>query len=379
MSVQSGARKKALGLFGLAVVVAAVGTGAWWYTTQRGFVTTDDAYVSGNVVSVTPQVIGDVASIHAEETRHVTAGSLLVQLDQTDAQLALQRSQTQLAQTVRQMAQLQAQLHQLDANIDLRRAELARLQGDQARREVLGLTNAVGKEEVLHARSGVDTGKAALQVAIQERQTLQARLRDTPLAELPEVRFAAEQVREAWLAVQRTRIVSPVDGVVARRAVQVGAHVTPGTPLMAVVSLDHVWVDANFKEIQLDNVRINQPVELTADLYGEKVVYHGKVGGLSAGTGTVFSLLPAQNATGNWLKVVQRLPVRVELDPAEIAQHPLRLGLSMQVRIDVRDTSGQHLVQADATPIAQTKVLKQDLQAVDQQIAKIIADNSKAG
>lgn len=379
MSVEKSSRKKSLLLLSLFFIAVAVGAGSWWFWVLRGSETTDDAYVAGNIVPVMPQVAGNVLSLHVEDTQLVQAGIPLVELDPTDAKLALARSEIQLAQTLRQVQQQMAELKQFDATIDLRQAELDRVAGDQNRREVLGLSNAVGKEEVLHARQNVLAGQAALRLAIQQRKTLQAKLKNTPLAEQPEVRQAAEQVRQAWLDLQRTTILSPVRGVIAKRSVQVGSHVAVGTPLMAVVPLDQLWVDANFKEVQLASMRIGQPVELKADLYGDSIVYHGEVEGLAAGTGSVFSLLPAQNATGNWLKVVQRLPVRIKLRADELQQHPLRLGLSMLVTVDVRKTDGPLLTEAPAkTTLATSASLHVDLSGANERIARIIADNSQA-
>ena len=379
MSVEKSSRKKSLLLLSLFFIAVAVGAGSWWFLVLRGSETTDDAYVAGNIVPVMPQVAGNVLSLHVEDTQLVQAGIPLVELDPTDAKLALVRSEIQLAQTLRQVQQQMAELKQFDATIDLRQAELDRVAGDQNRREVLGLSNAVGKEEVLHARQNVLAGQAALRLAIQQRKTLQAKLKNTPLAEQPEVRQAAEQVRQAWLDLQRTTILSPVRGVIAKRSVQVGSHVAVGSPLMAVVPLDQLWVDANFKEVQLASLRIGQPVELKADLYGDSIVYHGEVEGLAAGTGSVFSLLPAQNATGNWLKVVQRLPVRIKLRADELQQHPLRLGLSMLVTVDIRNTDGPLLTEAPAkTTLATTASLHVDLTGADERIARIIADNSQA-
>ena len=379
MSVEKSSRKKSLLLLSLFFIAVAVGAGSWWFWVLRGSETTDDAYVAGNIVPVMPQVAGNVLSLHVDDTQLVQAGIPLVELDPTDAKLALARSEIQLAQTLRQVQQQMAELKQFDATIDLRQAELDRVAGDQNRREVLGLSNAVGKEEVLHARQNVLAGQAALRLAIQQRKTLQAKLKNTPLAEQPEVRQAAEQVRQAWLDLQRTTILSPVRGVIAKRSVQVGSHVAVGTPLMAVVPLDQLWVDANFKEVQLASMRIGQPVELKADLYGDSIVYHGEVEGLAAGTGSVFSLLPAQNATGNWLKVVQRLPVRIKLRADELQQHPLRLGLSMLVTVDVRKTDGPLLTEAPAkTTLATSASLHVNLSGANERIARIIADNSQA-
>ena len=379
MSAENSSRKKNILLLSLFFIAVAAGAGAWWFRELRGSESTDDAYVAGNVVPVMPQVAGNVVTLHADDTQLVQAGMPLVEMDPTDAKLALVRSEIQLAQTLRQVQQQMAELKQFDATIALRQAELDRVAGDQNRREVLGMTNAVGKEEVLHARQNVVAGKAALQVAIQQRNTLQAKLRNTPLAEQPEVRQAAEQVRQAWLDLQRTTILSPVSGVIAKRSVQVGSHVAVGAPLMAVVPLDQLWVDANFKEVQLEHLRIGQPVELSADLYGDKVVYHGEVEGLAAGTGSVFSLLPAQNATGNWLKVVQRLPVRIKLRAEELQQHPLRLGLSMLVTVDVSNTDGPLITEAQhKATLATTQSLNVDLAGADERVRQIIVANRQA-
>lgn len=379
MSAENSSRKKNILLLSLFFIAVAAGAGAWWFKELRGSESTDDAYVAGNVVPVMPQVAGNVVTLHADDTQLVQAGMLLVEMDPTDAKLALVRSEIQLAQTLRQVQQQMAELKQFDATIALRQAELDRVAGDQNRREVLGMTNAVGKEEVLHARQNVVAGKAALQVAIQQRNTLQAKLKNTPLAEQPEVRQAAEQVRQAWLDLQRTTILSPVSGVIAKRSVQVGSHVAVGAPLMAVVPLDQLWVDANFKEVQLEHLRIGQPVELSADLYGDKIVYHGEVEGLAAGTGSVFSLLPAQNATGNWLKVVQRLPVRIKLRAEELQQHPLRLGLSMLVTVDVGNTDGPLITEAQhKATLATTQSLNVDLAGADERVRQIIVANRQA-
>ena len=379
MSAERSSRNKHLLLLSLFFVAVAVGAGIWWFNMLYGSETTDDAYVAGNVVPVMPQVAGNVITLHVEDTQLVKAGMPLVEMDPTDAKLALLRAETQLAQTLRQVQQQMAELKQFDASIALRQAELDRVAGDQHRREVLGMNNAVGKEEVLHARQSVIAGRAALQVAVLQRKALYVKLQNTLLAEQPEVRHSAELVRQAWLDLQRMTILSPVSGVIAKRSVQVGSHVAVGTPLMAVVPLDQLWVDANFKEVQLEKFRIGQPVELQADLYGDKITYHGEVEGLAAGTGGVFSLLPAQNATGNWLKVVQRLPVRIKLRADELQQHPLRLGLSMLVTVDVSKSDGPLLTEAKPkAALATTQSLNVDLRGADERVARIIADNSQA-
>ena len=358
------------------LVLLGCGGGAWWYLGNQHQESTDDAYVSGNVVPVMPRIGGNVIAIHGDDTQLVKAGMPLVELDPADAQLAMQRAQIQLAQAVRQVQQDMATLQQYEASIALRQAELDKLQGDQSRREVLGMTNAVGREEVLHARQGVMAGKAALEVAIQQRNSLRVKLKQTPLAEQPEVRHAAELLRQAWLDLQRTEVLAPVTGIIAKRSVQLGSHVNEGTAMLAIVPMDDLWVDANFKEVQLEHLRIGQPATLTADVYGSKVEYHGHVEGLSAGTGSVFSLLPAQNATGNWLKVVQRLPVRIRLDAAEVLQNPLRLGLSMQVSVDVSKQEGERVLAAGADSTRKLPAeLVPDSREADKLIARIIAEN----
>ena len=345
------------------LVLLGCGGGAWWYLGNQHQESTDDAYVSGNVVPVMPRIGGNVIAIHGDDTQLVKAGMPLVELDPADAQLAMQRAQIQLAQAVRQVQQDMATLQQYEASIALRQAEL-------------GMTNAVGREEVLHARQGVMAGKAALEVAIQQRNSLRVKLKQTPLAEQPEVRHAAELLRQAWLDLQRTEVLAPVTGIIAKRSVQLGSHVNEGTAMLAIVPMDDLWVDANFKEVQLELLRIGQPATLTADVYGSKVEYHGHVEGLSAGTGSVFSLLPAQNATGNWLKVVQRLPVRIRLDAAEVQQHPLRLGLSMQVSVDVSKQEGEQVLAAGVgEPRKLPAELVPDSREADKLIARIIAEN----
>lgn len=364
-------------LLGVVLLLLAGGCAvAWWFLGNQMQETTDDAYVAGNVVPVMPRIGGNVIAIHGDDTQLVKAGSVLVELDPADAKLAMQRAQIQLAQAVRQVQQEMATLLQYEASIALRQAELDKLQGDQNRREVLGQTNAVGREEVLHARQSVLAGKAALNVAIQQRNSLRVKLKQTPLAEQPEVRHAAELLRQAWLDLQRTEVLAPVTGIIAKRSVQLGSHVNEGTAMLAIVPMDDLWVDANFKEVQLEHLRIGQPATLTADVYGSKVEYHGHVEGLSAGTGSVFSLLPAQNATGNWLKVVQRLPVRIRLDAAEVQQHPLRLGLSMQVSVDVSKQEGEQVLAAGVgEPRKLPAELVPDSRETDKLIARIIAEN----
>jgi membrane fusion protein (multidrug efflux system) len=327
---------------------------------------TDNAYVQGHVVQITPQIGGTVQAILAEDTDFVMAGQPLVQLDPADARVALDQARASLAQAVRQVRVLYANNATLASQVRLREADALLAQGevdragdDLARRLPLAADGAVSGEEIKHvqtqlasARSALAAAQAGVMAARNQLASNQTLTEGTTLAQHPAVQAAAARVREAWLASRRTTLSAPVDGFVARRTVQLGQRVAAGTPMMSVIPLQQVWVDANFKEVQLRNIRIGQPVVLTADLYGRKVEYAGTVAGLGAGTGAAFALLPAQNATGNWIKVVQRVPVRIQLDPAQLAQHPLRVGLSMYVTVDVSRLDGKSLADASSPRMA---------------------------
>ena len=317
------------------VALVAIGYTLYWAQVLRYHQGTDDAYVGGNVVQITPQISGTVIGIGADDTQFVKAGQPLVRLDQADAKVALDQAEAQLARTVRDVRNLYATSSQLEASVQLRQSDLDAAQKDLVRRQQLGNSGAVSGEELQHARDAVKGAQASLMAAQQQLAATRARVDNTTLEDHPQVRDAAAAVRSAYLQLSRTELPAPVAGFVARRNVQLGQRVGPGAALMAVVPLDQVWVDANFKEPQLSRMRAGQPVKLTADLYGTKIIYHGTVAGFGAGTGSAFSLLPAQNATGNWIKIVQRVPVRIALDAREVAVHPLQIGLSMKADVDV--------------------------------------------
>ena len=325
-----------LALVGGVVLIAGAAYGAYWAQVLRYHQSTDDAYVGGNVVQITPQISGTVVAIGADDTQFVKAGQTLVRLDQADARVALDQAEAQLARTVRDVRNQFATTSQLAANAAARQTGLTAAQSDLARRQRLGVSGAVSGEELQHATDAVKAAQAELLAAQQQLAANRARIDNTTLEDHPQVRDAAAAVRNAYLTLARTELPAPVAGFIARRNVQLGQRVSPGTPLMAVVPLDEVWVDANFKEPQLARMRVGQPVRLTADLYGKQVVYHGTVAGFGAGTGAAFSLLPAQNATGNWIKIVQRVPVRIALDSHELSAHPLQIGLSMKAEVEVR-------------------------------------------
>ncbi|GLW40074.1 multidrug resistance protein A [Pectobacterium carotovorum subsp. carotovorum] len=370
-------RKRVLSLLTFIFVVLGCAWLAYWFLVLRHHQSTDDAYVAGNQIQIMAQVSGSVTHVNVDNTDFVKQGQVLVELDPTDAQQAFERAKTGLANSVRQTHQLIINSKQYQANIELRQTELNKAQSDLIRREALGSANAIGREEVQHARDAVATAKAALDVARQQYQANQAMILDTPLEKQPAIQQASVEMRDAWLALQRTKIVSPIDGYVSRRSVQIGARISSTSALMAVVPANHLWVDANFKETQLANMRIGQPATVIADIYGDDVVYQGKVVGLDMGTGSAFSLLPAQNATGNWIKVVQRLPVRIEIDPKQVAEHPLRIGLSALVNVDTANTEGSALAETSrATPAYQSDALTLDLTPVNQEISTIIQANA---
>jgi len=390
----AGKRRKALGILGATVLI---GGAAWlcydWLVASH-YESTDNAYVQGNVIQITPQIGGTVMQILADDTDFVKAGQPLVRLDPTDAKVALDQAEANLAQTVRQVRTLYANNGSLAAQVALRQADIGRYQSDVARatddlnrRQQLVGNGAVSKEELNHAQQQLATAQSSLTAAqagvLAAREQLasnQAMTEGTSVEAHPSVQSAAAKVREAWLASRRAALPAPVDGYVAKRTVQLGQRVAAGTPLMSIIPLKQVWVDANFKEVQLRKIRLGQPVKLTADVYGKKVEYTGTVAGLGAGTGAAFALLPAQNATGNWIKVVQRVPVRVELDPQQVAANPLRVGLSMDAEVDVSKQDGKTLADAPrASALTSTQVFDSLDAGAEAEVKRVIAQNSGRG
>jgi membrane fusion protein (multidrug efflux system) len=386
----NGKRRRALTALAAVVIVAGGGWGLYEWLVASHYEDTDNAYVSGNVIQITPQIGGTVMAIGADDTDFVKAGQPLVQLDPADAKVALEQAEAALAQAVRQVRTLYANNGSLAAQVTLRQSDIVKAQSDIAkaqddlqRRRALSGNGAVSKEELNHAETQLDTAKSALAAAqagvVAAKEALvsnQSLTEGTSVAQHPSVLAAASKVREAYLATQRVAMPAPVDGYVAKRTVQLGQRVAAGTPMMSIVPLNQLWVDANFKEVQLRNIRIDQPVKLTADVYGKKVEYTGKVAGLGVGTGSAFALLPAQNATGNWIKVVQRVPVRIALDPEQLKANPLRIGLSMDAEIDISSKSGKMLADAPrATALTQTAVYSQLDRGADAEVDRIVAAN----
>jgi membrane fusion protein, multidrug efflux system len=383
-------RRRALTALAAVVVVAGLGWGAYEWLVASNYESTDNAYVQGNVVQITPQIGGTVVAIYADDTDFVKAGQPLVQLDPADAKVGLAQAEANLAQSVRQVRTLYANNGALQAQVNLRQADIGKAQAevqraadDLQRRQSLVGNGAVSTEELNHARSQLETARSALAQAqagvVAAREQLasnQAMTEGTTVEQHPSVQQAAAKVRDAWLTAQRAALPAPVDGYVAKRTVQVGQRVAAGAPLMSIIPLRQVWVDANFKEGQLNKIRLGQPVTLTADVYGKHVEYHGAVEGMGAGTGSAFALLPAQNATGNWIKVVQRVPVRIALDPKEISTNPLRVGMSMNAEVDVHNLNGKTLADATRTaPVAQTQLYSSLDKGADAEVQRVIAAN----
>ncbi|MBD8879474.1 MULTISPECIES: HlyD family secretion protein [Rhodanobacter] len=368
-------RRRALLIVTVVFVLAAL---AWFLLWEFVFSTrenTDNAYVGGNQVGISAQVPGTVVAVLTDDTQHVDAGQVLVKLDATDADVRLRQARSALALAVRQVRGQTDSASGADAAVAARKIDLSKAEADLKRHLPLVAAQAESPEIVQHLRDAVAAAQAALDAAQAQAQSAHAAIAGTDTANNPAVQQARANFRAAWVAAQRNTIVAPVSGYVAQRSVQLGNSVTPGQPLMSVIPLHNLWVDANFKENQLGHIRIGQPATITTDLYGGKVEYHGKVIGLGAGTGSVFSLLPAQNATGNWIKVVQRVPVRIALDDKELDQHPLRVGLSADVTVDISQDQGKVLAAGPAQPAAETSVYDNIASQADAEADKVIAAN----
>ena len=370
-------RKKGLSIFILLLLLISIGSVAYWYLFIKGFEETEDAYVSGNQVMVSAQVAGNISKINVDNMDPVQAGDVLLELDDTNAKLSFEQAKSNLANAVRQVSQLNYTVKQLKSAVRANEITLAQAQGNLNRRVQLVKDGAIDKESFQHAKEAVELAKANLTTSQNQLEANQALLLDGPLSEQPQIQNAVSNLKQAWLNLERTKIRSPIKGYVARRNAQVGQAVSVGGALMAVVTTDQMWLDANFKETQLTHMRIGQPVEIHFDLYGKDKTFDGKVVGIEMGTGSAFSLLPTQNATGNWIKVVQRVPVRIELDPQQLAENPLRIGLSATVKVNVSDSQGETLRnQAPSTTLYSTNVLQYDESAVNNLIESIIRDNS---
>lgn len=373
--IDNGKRKRILLIIGSVFMLAGVIWFLLWLFVFSQREVTDDAYVSGNQVSVSSQVPGTVVAIMADDTDRVRAGQVLVRLDPTDADVNLAKARSGLAEAVRKMRQAAAGAQQADAAVAARKVELNLARADLKRRQPLLAQQAVSPEQIAHLRDRVRTAQSALNLATHKSVAAHAAVDGTDIRHSPAVLQARAAFRAAWLAAHRIAIVAPVDGYVAQRSVQVGQQVRPGAPLMQVIPLDNLWVEANFKEVQLAHIRIGQPAEIKPDIY-DGVTLHGKVIGLGAGTGGAFALLPPQNASGNWIKVVQRVPVRISINPEDLHKHPLRIGLSTEVNIDTRDRNGPVLAKAPVDKaVSRTSVYDHDLAEAKREADAIIQAN----
>ncbi|AVO59963.1 MULTISPECIES: efflux RND transporter periplasmic adaptor subunit [Pseudomonas] len=367
-----------LGLVAL-IVLGGLGVFAWYELYGRWNQGTDDAYVNGNVVEITPLVTGTVVSIGADDGDLVHEGQVLINFDPNDAEVGLQSAEANLARTVRQVRGLYSNVDGMRAQVAAQKAEVQKAQDNFNRRRTLASSGAISQEELSHARDDLTSAQNALANAQQQLNTTNALVDDTVVSNHPDVQAAAAQLRQAYLTNARSTLIAPVTGYVAKRTVQLGQRVQPGTALMAVIPLDQLWIDANFKETQLRDMRIGQPVDIEADIYGSEVKYSGTIDSLGAGTGSAFALLPAQNATGNWIKIVQRVPVRIHVNAEELAKHPLRVGLSTVVNVDLHDQSGPVLAQQPPQKASfSTSVYDRQLSEADALIARLIHDNSAA-
>jgi membrane fusion protein, multidrug efflux system len=371
---KAGSRRPLFILGAVAVVIAVLGL--WHLLVTRGHVSTDDAYVNGNLVRLTPQVSGTVTRIETDATQFVQRGQVLVQLDARDSEVAIAQAKANLAQTVRDVAQLFTEEERDAALVQTQQIQLAQAQQDVARDHPLIAVHGVSQETLQHEQNAVDAARASLRQAQATLASTRAAIAGTTPASHPRVLQAEANLRSAWLAGARTRVLAPVSGYVVRRAVQLGQQVTPGTEMLAILPIDSMWIDANFKENQLGDLRIGQSAQVTVDMYGSRAHFHGRVLGLTPGTGSALAVLPAQNASGNWIKIVQRLPVRIGLDPQELARHPLFVGLSTSVDVDARDTAGAALSQTPAWPAALgTDVYGEQEAGADAAISSILAAN----
>ena len=369
-------RKKGLSIFILLLIVSGILAAFYWLFFIKDIESTEDAYVGGNQIMVSGQVAGNVAKINVDNMDKVRAGDILIELDDTNAKLSFEQAQSNLANAVRQIKQLEFTVQQLQAAVNANEITLAQAQGNLNRRVQLEKSGAIDQESFQHAKEAVALAKANLSSSQNQLAANQALLLARPLMQQPQIQNAVAAVKQAWLNLQRTQIKSPIDGYVARRSVQVGQAVSVGSPLMAVISTEQMWLDANFKETQLTDMRLGQPAEVHFDLYGKDKVFHGTVVGIDIGTGSAFSLLPSQNASGNWIKVVQRIPVRIQLDAQQIAENPLRIGLSATVKVNVAKKDGAFLREINAPRTHYTTdTLHYDESAVDSLIQSIIEQN----
>lgn len=360
----------------LFLLLIGVGCLAYWTIFGQFKETTDDAYVNGNMIIIKPFEEGIVVRVLTDNAKRVEKGQPLVELNRHDFEIALQKAKADLADTVRVVVQLFLKAEELKAKIQVFEARAIRAKLDYDHRKELVTDGSVSLEDFQHSETDLTAAVAAVEETEKEWAEVVAQIQNTTPFTHPKVEMAKAQVRKAYLALHRTTVLAPVSGIITQRQAQVGQWVSASDPLMALVPLDEIWVDANFREVELKNLRIGQPVELFADMYGHNTLFRGRVAGLNPGTGSVFSILPPQNATGNWIKIIQRVPVKINLNAEELREHPLVLGLSMTVHVNTHNRSGQRLPETSKDcPIYQTDVYVDELCGVDEMIDEIITQN----
>ncbi len=368
--------KKVLFILTFSFVFIAIVVFCWWFFFARFEASTDDAYVHGNQVTLTPQIPGIVTAVNVNDTELVQQGQVLIKLDETDRKIAFDKAKNQLAETVRQVTQMFEKVYSLAAQFEKQQAELFSAEVDYIDRKHVVTEGAVSDEEFIHSESAYYAKKASVQVVKYELMQAISQVQNTTVSTHPLVEKAKELVKQSWVNLQRCVIMAPATGIIAQRNAQVGESVTPATPLLAIIPLDQIWVNANFKEDDLSSIRIGQPVALTADMYGRSVVYTGEVVGISSGTGAVFSPLPPQNATGNWIKIVQRIPVRISINSEQLRRFPLFLGLSINAKVDIRDQQGRRIpLRSAEKPLYATTVFEDQLVGADDVINMIVKEN----
>ncbi len=354
-----------------------IGWLGYWLIWGQFRETTDDAYVNGNMIIVKPFEEGIVVSVLADNAQRVEKGSVLVELNPHDSEIALERSKAELGTAVRDVVQMFLKTEELQSKIRVFESQVIRARLDYEHRADLVSDGSVSREDFEHSETDLMQATAALEETQKEWAEAVAEIQNTTPFTHPRVEMAKAKVLQAYLALHRCKVLAPVSGIITQRKAQVGQWVGASEPLMALVPLEEIWVDANFREVELKNIRIGQPVSLVADMYGHDPVFHGRIAGLNPGTGSVFSILPPQNATGNWIKIIQRVPVKINLNAEEIKEHPLVLGLSMTVKVDTHERSGRRLPEAvqPVRPIYQTDVYMDELNGVEEMIQEILSQN----
>lgn len=375
--VDKGKRRKIIAYIIGAFIIIGILVFCYWFFWLRFEVSTEDAYVHGNKINLTPQISGFISKVHVNDTQYVKEGQILINLDPNDMQIAFESSLAKLGETVRNVTQDFQKIDVLEAQLEMRKANLARAKVEYDDRKQLVCSGSVSKEDFVDSETRyLFTSADVDNIESQLKQAL-AQVNGTCVENHPLVESAKENVRKAWLNLRRCEILSPTHGIIAQRSAQIGEAVDPNDPLLSIIPLDQIWVDANFKETQLKKIRIGQTVEVKADMYGHEVKYQGTVVGIGAGSGAVFSVLPPQNATGNWIKIVQRIPVRIHLDPEQVKNFPLMLGLSMKVRVDIRDESGKRFPQARSTekPLYETDIFQKQEEGIEPIISEVVRNN----